>query len=125
MFAYISFQLHFMGHLIIFLFAALCFVAPVLFWQSGKVQVLTVYFWAFFGFTSMLHGYVLSFLRTSSTYDNSMTWIGPALVLVPFALMIYALERRSRSVFAASLMAFLGAFPVTILWAMSSALFIS
>ena len=116
-----------MGLVLFALFACLCFLAPALLWWLGKVNWLTVCFWAFFGITSIANAFFMKFfidlLYGWSDSDAWVPFVGPALVQIPFGCMIYGLERENRNPIIAILIGILGSFPVTGLWLVSSALF--
>jgi len=117
-----------MGLLIFILLACWCFALPPLLLWMGKVRRLTVLFWAFFGITSIVNGFFMKFLTDLlygwSDSDDWVPFVGPAIVLLPFAWMIYGLERGTRKPVSAAIIAVFGSLPVTALWLISSALFV-
>lgn len=112
-----------MNLVLLILFACLCFVLPAVLYRMEKVSGLTVFFWLFFGVTAFLHAFVHRMLHGAGGLDHRLGFVGPLLVQIPFALMIYGLERTHRKPIFALLVALLGSFLVTGLWLLSSALF--
>jgi glycopeptide antibiotics resistance protein len=109
------------------LFALLLLVCglSVLSFAKGPIAKigLVIGFWVFFGFTAFLNGVAMDFLYHDSNLDDWMTFVGPALVLVPFALMLYNMERPRRKRATAMIIAGLGSLPITVLWLLASGIF--
>ena len=112
-----------MGLVIFILLVCWCFVVPPALCWMGKVGRLTVFFWVFFGLTAFINATAINFLYHDSDLDNWMGLVGPILMILPFAFMLYIWERRNRKPLLAVLIAFLGSLPVTALWLLTSMMF--
>jgi hypothetical protein len=80
-------------------------------------------FGVFFGITALINAYAMNVLYWQSEIDDWMDWIGPALVVIPFACMLFYLEKRQRSTKTALIISILGVLPVMAIWILASMLF--